>query len=290
MRARDLMRDDMAVATVDADPVDVAKQLAATPTGVVVIVDDERCPIGIVTRSDLARARVEAGTPPPPWLIRRKSQPLRLGNAPPLREIMTSPPIYVPEIARLLELAQLIETRRLKRIPVVGDGGLVGLLCRNDVLRALGRDLPERTRTNDAFTAQAFRELVARYEEREKAALNDAQQQAQEARKRLIDDLATRELTDRAWAEMLAAARRAAEVGEKEFEIIRFPAELCSDGGRAINAPDPSWPRTLQGEPRGVFERWRRELQPAGFRLAAQIATFPEGFLGDAALILIWGR
>lgn len=81
---------------------------------------------------------------------------------------------------------------------------------------------------------------------------------------------------------MLATARRAADSGDEEFEILRFPLELCTDGGRAINAPDPSWPQTLRGAPRGVFERWRREVQPAGFRLAAQIATFPEGFWATA--------
>ncbi|MGA8171058.1 MAG: hypothetical protein WB816_09555 [Methylocystis sp.] len=43
--------------------------------------------------------------------------------------------------------------------------------------------------------------------------------------------------------------------------------------------------RAPRGEPRDIFERWRRELEPAGFGLAAQIATFP----GDAALILSWG-
>lgn len=110
MRARDLMRNDMAVVTVDADPAEVAKRLAATPTGGGGV-DDQRCPIGIVTRSDLARVKVEAGPPPPAWLVKHKPPPTRLRTKPPLCEIMTSPAIYVPEVARrLLELAPLIET------------------------------------------------------------------------------------------------------------------------------------------------------------------------------------
>ena len=71
--------------------------------------------------------------------------------------------------------------------------------------------------------------------------------------------------------------------------MTTFPAELCADGGRAINAPDPLWPSSLRGEPRDILERWRRELQPEGFGLAARIVTFPDGVPGDAALILSWG-
>jgi hypothetical protein len=75
-----------------------------------------------------------------------------------------------------------------------------------------------------------------------------------------------------------------------EHMLIRFPSQLCVDGGRAINAPDPHWPETLRGEPADVFKRWRNELQPRGFKIAAQIIDFPEGLPGDAALFLIWGK
>jgi hypothetical protein len=88
---------------------------------------------------------------------------------------------------------------------------------------------------------------------------------------------------------MIARARAAAAAGLTDHVLIRFPAKLCTDGGRAINAPDPHWTETLRGEPADVFRRWRNELQPRGFRLAAQIIDFPGGVPGDAALFLIWG-
>jgi len=40
---------------------------------------------------------------------------------------------------------------------------------------------------------------------------------------------------------------------------------------------------------RHFFARWRTELKPRGFGLAAQIVDFPDGVPGDAALFLIWG-
>ena len=90
------------------------------------------------------------------------------------------------------------------------------------------------------------------------------------------------------WRKLLARARESAAAGEKEFMLIRFPSQLCVDGGRAINAPDASWPQTLRGEPVDIFARWRQELAPKGFRLAAQIVEFPEGVPGDAGLFLMW--
>ncbi len=262
MLASDVMIEEVASVTADADPAEVARLLAGTPFGAVVVVDGSRHPIGIVTRSDLERAHVEAAAPPPPaWLVK----PAKFSHhsiPKPLRQVMSSPAIYVPTVAQLLEIGPLIDRKKLKRIPVVDDdSGLVGLLRRDDVLRAMAR--MQREGAAPGLTAQEFRALAAKYEEREQTEQTLARRRAKEAEKKLIEDLAKRVLTDHAWADMLAGARRAAAAGLTEHELMRFPAALCVDGGRAINAPDPNWPQTLRGEPCAVFERWRLELKPA---------------------------
>jgi hypothetical protein len=38
------------------------------------------------------------------------------------------------------------------------------------------------------------------------------------------------------------------EAAAAKFMLLRFPNQLCSDGGRAINVTDPGWPATLRGE------------------------------------------
>ena len=86
--------------------------------------------------------------------------------------------------------------------------------------------------------------------------------------------------TDRAEA----AARR----GDKEFLLHRFSSDLCSDGGRMINAAESGWETTLRGEPAEVVERWRYELKPKGFRLVARIVSYVDGVLGDVGLFLSW--
>jgi hypothetical protein len=72
--------------------------------------------------------------------------------------------------------------------------------------------------------------------------------------------------------------------------LLRFPVELCSDGGRAVNVPDPNWPQTLRGEAAEMYLRWERDLKPCGFHLAARIVDFPGGMPGNIGLFLIWGE
>lgn len=118
-------------------------------------------------------------------------------------------------------------------------------------------------------------------------------QQARDARRLQRDAevkaLLAAALTEAEWLSLLSEARRAAEQGFTDFTLMRFPALLCGDGGRAINAPDPAWPNSLRGKAALVFLRWKEELQPAGFRMSARIATFPDGLPGDVELTLVWG-
>ncbi len=292
MLARDLMFGDVAYVTPDANLGEVARQLAATPTGAVVVVDTARRPIGMVTRSDMERANVEAeaALPIPQWLIKQRPPMRSLPRTPRLvTEVMTAPAISVPDVAQILELVPLMENKRLKRLPVVSSGRLVGLVRRADLLAAIKSGSANTSKIVGAqFTAQAFRELAAQHEIAEEEQRQQAKRLALKEQERLIEELARRRLSDRDWAEMIAGARRAASAGLKECTLFRFPSRLCRDGGRAINAPDRHWPDTLRGEARDVFERWKKELEPNGFGLAAQIVSFPDGVPGDAALILSW--
>jgi hypothetical protein len=84
-------------------------------------------------------------------------------------------------------------------------------------------------------------------------------------------------------------ARHAAERGDTELLVLRFPGALCSDGGRAINVPELDWPTTLRGEAAETYLRFERELKPLGFHLIARVLDFPSGFIGDIGLFLHWG-
>ncbi|ALA18653.1 MULTISPECIES: hypothetical protein [Chelatococcus] len=83
--------------------------------------------------------------------------------------------------------------------------------------------------------------------------------------------------------------RSAAERGQTELMVMRFPNVLCTDKGRAINNSEPDWPETLTGRPRQAYELWRDHLRPAGFKLSAMIIEWPGGLPGDVGFFLKWG-
>jgi CBS domain-containing protein len=313
MIARDLMNSDFACVTIDADLEYVAKLLAEGGCGAIPVVDGRLAPIGIVTRSNLSPngdAGISTPGDIPAFLLKKRKRPViapQGGRS--LREVMTQNPVSVPENAALADILRLMESRHLKRIPVVEGDRLVGLVLRKAVMDAMRRDAgvadqivpgaaaivsreaeaPGGRRYPDAISAEAFRALVAAHEhalEREAVERRQASAVAREAR---IRELSARRLEEAQWRQLLTNARHAAAAGLREYMLARFPAQLCSDGGRAINAPDTVWPETLRGEPADIFRRWRNELQPRGFRIAAQIVDFPDGMPGDAALFLLWG-
>jgi hypothetical protein len=83
---------------------------------------------------------------------------------------------------------------------------------------------------------------------------------------------------------MLAAAER----GTNQLQVVTFPSELCSDGGRAINNSDPNWPETLVGFAQRAYEIYKTELQPHGYKLRAEILDFPGGKPGEVGITLSW--
>jgi hypothetical protein len=115
-----------------------------------------------------------------------------------------------------------------------------------------------------------------------------------EAKRNLIKTLSTPlDLTPEKLKEitkpLLFKLRKAAERGETELMVMRFPHDLCNDKGRAINNSEAGWPDTLTGRPRQAFELWRDHLRSAGYRLTASVVDWPGGLPGDIGLFLSWG-
>jgi hypothetical protein len=86
----------------------------------------------------------------------------------------------------------------------------------------------------------------------------------------------------------LAIIERAVSNRRTEVEVIRFPNQLCTDGGRAINQQEPGWEKTLTGRPKEIYEFWAKYFRPRGYKLKAQIVDFTGGVPGDVGMILKW--
>jgi hypothetical protein len=97
-----------------------------------------------------------------------------------------------------------------------------------------------------------------------------------------------RDIAAEAPARINAAIKAAAQRGVREVQVLRFPASYCNDGGRSINNFEPDWHNSLEGFAKRAYQYYQKELQPLGFKLRAEIASFPEGVPGDVALYLRW--
>src|SRR5271165_2091154 len=86
---------------------------------------------------------------------------------------------------------------------------------------------------------------------------------------------------------LMQLVSRAAERGQSEVQIYRFPNSLCSDGGRRINNSLPEWEKTLEGRPKLGYEFWHDHLRPLGFGLRAEVLEYPGG---NHAGTVRWGR
>ncbi len=139
-----------------------------------------------------------------------------------------------------------------------------------------------------AATAEALRLQMARRDA--EAAERRAAMRALRARaaQEFAEQFRRAHLSKRDLAQIQARVLRAAEVGAYEALALRFPAALCTDGGRAINNAEPGWPDTLTGKARDVVGLWRRWARPRGFGLKALILDFPGGMPGDAGLFVTW--
>ncbi len=121
--------------------------------------------IGILTEGDLLR-RAETGTGRhrPRWLELllgpgRLAEEYVEAHARKVREVMTSELVSVAPDDPLESVVRLMEKRRIKRVPVIDGGKLVGIVSRADLVRALLQTLtqesaaPGRTPGDDEIRA-----------------------------------------------------------------------------------------------------------------------------------------
>jgi hypothetical protein len=81
---------------------------------------------------------------------------------------------------------------------------------------------------------------------------------------------------------------RAVSNGRTEVQVHRFPNQLCTDKGRAINQQEPGWENTLTGVPKEIYDLWAKYFRERGYKLRVEIIDFPGGMPGDVGMTLMW--
>ena len=112
--------------------------------------------------------------------------------------------------------------------------------------------------------------------------------EAEQAQEELRHTFMARDIAPEAPAIVNAALKTGARRGLREIQVLRFPASYCNDGGRSINNFEPDWNKSLEGFAKRAYEYYEKELRPLGFKVRAEIVSFPDGIPGDVAVYLRW--
>lgn len=121
VKLADLMKKP--VVTVDADTTayEAAKLLRKHNIGNVVVVDQKK-PVGIVTERDLVERVIASNRDPHKTKISR---------------IMSRPLITAKPDNDVFEASAMLSKKNIRRLPVVQDGKLVGIITERDVTKSL---------------------------------------------------------------------------------------------------------------------------------------------------------
>jgi CBS domain-containing protein len=334
MNASDVMTRDVVSVSPDTPTNEIAKLLLDKGISAVPVVDGTGAPVGMVSEGDLiGRTATDREARHDWWLtLLAEGETLSSDFLTSLRArdrtagtIMAAPVITVGENTEIGEIARLLAAYRIKRVPVVRDGRIVGIVSRADLLQAVASAQPKpsprpgggllagalagldehflhwghsgdesgsherpREANETGLMVTDFQHLVTDSKHKDVQHRDELRRAAAEKRQHTVAELIEHHISDTSWRSLLHQAREAAEHGQQELVLLRFPSELCSDGGRAINITEPTWPSTLRGEAAEIYLRWERDMKPHGFHLAAQVLNFPDGMPGDIGMFLSW--
>jgi CBS domain-containing protein len=178
MQVRDVMTPNVISVKADESTEDAAKLMLQNRISGLPVVDADGALIGIVTEGDFLR-RGELGTTRhrPKWLEfligpgRLAEEYVRSAGRK-VADVMTPEPVTVGEDDSLETVVTLMERHRIKRLPVIRDGKLVGIISRANLLHALASLAPVAPPVSDDDAAIRDRVLVALAKQRWAFAVN----------------------------------------------------------------------------------------------------------------------
>jgi CBS domain-containing protein len=324
--AGDLMTTAIVSVAIGASVRDVALLLLEKRISAVPVLGADQQLLGMVSEGDLlGRNDADRVARRDWWLAllgngQPLAEPLEALIARPVEQVMRAPVMTIEAQAPLHEIAEMFRVYDIKRLPVMRGGRIAGIVSRSDLVRAMATMVPSpakerslgglasmfagmmktESRSSEtqpsaapivvapATTAEAFFTLVTASKQAGKDEAVAAKDQAKLELERQVKDMLRKHVGTPAWTALLERAQAAATLGENSFELVRFPCDLCSDGGRKIDVAETDWPTTLRGEAAEFYTRWERDLRAAKFGLSAQLVDYIDGIASNVALSLTW--
>jgi CBS-domain-containing membrane protein len=143
MQARDAMTKDIVTVGPETTVGEIAALLVTHRIGAVPVVSPDRRLIGIVSQTDLAHRSETSTEKKRKWWLEAfadpdvKAREYVKSHGHKASEVMTRVVVSVAESASLAEVADVLDTHRIRQVPVMSVGRLVGMISRADLVRAL---------------------------------------------------------------------------------------------------------------------------------------------------------
>jgi len=143
LTAADVMTTDVITVTPETPIRDIATLLHTKHISGVPVVNPDSSVVGIVSEGDLIGHAEVVGERRRSWWLRLFDDESVLArdyaktHGRVAGDVMTSSVITVSPTATLAEIAKTLEDHRIKRVPVVSDGKLAGIVTRGNLLQAL---------------------------------------------------------------------------------------------------------------------------------------------------------
>ncbi|HEX5078491.1 MAG TPA: CBS domain-containing protein [Geminicoccaceae bacterium] len=140
MQAQDVMTTKVVTVAPDTPVTEIAKLLYERQISAVPVLSEDGQLLGMVSEGDLTHGLAQEGVKRSWWLDLLASPQTRAeaylkGHGRLAWDVMSRSVISVTPDTPLPEIARLLETHRIKRVPVLQNGKLVGIVSRADLLR-----------------------------------------------------------------------------------------------------------------------------------------------------------
>jgi len=134
-----LRRKGAAVFSIDPDATvfDAIRQMEEHAVGALVILEHGAI-VGVISERDYARKVALKG---------------RSSKETTVREIMSAPVVTVPLTASVMDAMKLVTERRVRHLPVMEDGAMVGLVSIGDLVNSTITSLADTVRDLNAYIA-----------------------------------------------------------------------------------------------------------------------------------------
>jgi len=119
MSVRDVMTKEPRVVRRDTSVQEVVATMSKYDISSVIVVQEKR-PVGLITHKDIISKIVQTRIPP---------------DAVKAIEVMTTPVVTISEDASIEEAARVMSKKHIKKLVIVRDGELVGIITSSDLVR-----------------------------------------------------------------------------------------------------------------------------------------------------------